>query len=217
MDVAASFKEEAAMSDQRDGPPSTNQHLAGQEEQVSDDPNQPGVEPTASAQASVERPSAAQQAAELAVDTLTAAEQQALPAAVVQTLDSPDHQKAAAEAVVGALPTETRQDLATTVLQNLDTPQQQRAAAEAVMGALPTEQREQIAEGVLGRPDRSTRRNLWYIVIWTMAAAIFVFGSMAFVLIYQGKAAEAPLALATTALGGVVGLVATSPGSGRSG
>jgi hypothetical protein len=49
-----------------------------------------------------------------------------------------------------------------------------------------------------------------------MTAAIFVFGSMAFVLIYQGKAAEAPLALATTALGGVVGLVATSPGSGRS-
>jgi hypothetical protein len=43
-----------------------------------------------------------------------------------------------------------------------------------------------------------------------------VFGAMAFLLIYQRKPAEAPLALATTALGGVVGLVATSPGSGRS-
>jgi len=40
---------------------------------------------------------------------------------------------------------------------------------------------------------------------------------MAFVLIYQKKAAEAPLALATTALGGIVGLVATSPGSRGSG
>jgi uncharacterized membrane protein YbhN (UPF0104 family) len=69
---------------------------------------------------------------------------------------------------------------------------------------------------VLGRPDQRTRQILWYIVAWTMAAAIFVFGAMAFVLIYQKKAAEAPLALATTALGGVVGLVATSPGSGRS-
>ena len=101
-------------------------------------------------------------------------------------------------------------------MQSLDTPEQKRAAAEGVVGALSTDQRQQLAESLLGRPDRKTRQNLWYIVIWTMAAAIFVFGSMAFVLIYQKKAAEAPLALATTALGGVVGLVATSPGSGRS-
>jgi hypothetical protein len=58
---------------------------------------------------------------------------------------------------------------------------------------------------------------LWYIVVGVMALAVFIFGSMAFVLLYQGKAAEAPLALATTALGGVVGLIATSPGSRRSG
>jgi hypothetical protein len=38
------------------------------------------------------------------------------------------------------------------------------------------------------------------------------FGTMAFALIYQ-KPAEAPRALAATALGGVVGLVATSPES----
>jgi hypothetical protein len=69
-----------------------------------------------------------------------------------------------------------------------------------------------LAEGVLGVPDRRTQQILWYIVVWTMVAAIFVFGTMAFVLIYQKKAAEAPLALATTALGGVVGLIATSPG-----
>jgi hypothetical protein len=128
----------------------------------------------------------------------------------------PEQQKAAVDGVVGAMTTEAKQDLAATVVQSLDTPEQQRAAAEGAVGALSTQQRQQLAENVLGRPDRETRQNLWYIVIWTMAAAIFVFGSMAFVLIYQKKAAEAPLALATTALGGVVGLVATSPGSGRS-
>jgi hypothetical protein len=122
----------------------------------------------------------------------------------------------AAEHAVGTLAPEEQQDLAATVVQSLDTPEQQRAAAEGAVGALTTQQRQQLAENVLGRPDRETRQNLWYVVIWTMAAAIFVFGSMAFVLIYQKKAAEAPLALATTALGGVVGLVATSLGSGRS-
>jgi hypothetical protein len=135
----------------------------------------------------------------------------------VQGLDTPEQQKAAAEGVVGALPTEAKQDLAATVVQSLDTPQQQRAAAEAVVGALPTEQRQQLAEGVLGIPDQRTQQNLWYIVIGVMGLAIFIFGSMAFVLLYQKKPAEAPLALATTALGGVVGLLATSPGSRRSG
>ena len=125
-------------------------------------------------------------------------------------------QENAARAVQMMTPTE-QQDLAAAVVRGLDTPEQQKTAAEGVVGALPVEQREQLAESVLGRPDRRTRQNLWYIVIWTLTAAIFVFGSMAFVLIYQKKAAEAPLALATTALGGVVGLVATSPGSQGSG
>jgi hypothetical protein len=48
-----------------------------------------------------------------------------------------------------------------------------------------------------------------------MVLAVFTFGSMAFVLIDQKKAAEAALALAATAPGLLVGLVATSPGSGR--
>lgn len=56
---------------------------------------------------------------------------------------------------------------------------------------------------------------LWYIVVSTLAAAVFVFGSMAFVPVYRKKAAEAPRALVTTALGGIVGLVATSPGRRR--
>jgi hypothetical protein len=125
-----------------------------------------------------------------------------------------DHAREAAELVQKLTPAE-QQHLAAAVVQSIDTPEQQRAAAEGVVRALPNEQREQLADSVLGRPDRVTRQHLWYIVVWPMAAAIFIFGTMAFVLMYQKKAAEAPLALATTALGGVVGLVATSPGSRR--
>ncbi|GAA5149290.1 hypothetical protein GCM10023321_12920 [Pseudonocardia eucalypti] len=110
-----------------------------------------------------------------------------------------------------------QQDLVATVVRNLDTPKQQKDAAVAAVNALATEQRAEVADGLLGTPDRKTRQTLWYIVVATLAAAIFIFGFMAFLLLYQGKAAEGPLALATTALGGVVGLVATSPGSGRSG
>jgi hypothetical protein len=140
------------------------------------------------------------------------------PTASAQALADalPPTTQIAAEQAVGTLTPAEQQDLAAAVVQTLDTPEQQRAAAEGVVAALPTEQRQQLAESVLGSPDQRTRQVLWYIVIWTMAAAIFVFGAMAFVLIYQRKPAEAPLALATTALGGVVGLVATSPGSGRS-
>jgi hypothetical protein len=206
------------MSDQGDESLSTNQPSHVREEPASQDPNRPDQEPTASAQALADAlPSTTQVAAEQAVGTLAPAEQQDLAAAVVQTLDTPEQQKAAGEGVVAALPTEAKQDLAATVVQSLDTPEQQRAAAEGVIEALPAQQRQQLAESVLGSPDQRTRQILWYIVIWTMAAAIFVFGAMAFVLIYQKKPAEAPLALATTALGGVVGLIATSPGSGRSG
>jgi hypothetical protein len=205
------------MSDHGDGTPSTNQPSDGQDQQVTEELDRPDVDATATARVIEEElSSAAPGTAERAVDTLTSAEQRELGAAMVHGLDTPEQQKAAAEGVVGALPNEAKQDLAATVVQSLDTPEQKRAAAEGAVGALSTEQRQDLAESLLGRPDRKTRQNLWYIVVWTMAAAIFVFGSMAFVLIYQKKAAEAPLALATTALGGVVGLVATSPGSGRS-
>jgi hypothetical protein len=129
--------------------------------------------------------------------------------------DTPAQQLAAAEGLVDALPDEAKQGLAATVVQGLPAAQQQ-AAAQGVLDALPDDQRTQLAETVLGSPDKNTRKVLWYVVVSTLAAAVFVFGSMAFVLVYQKKAAEAPLALATTALGGIVGLVATSPGS-RSG
>jgi len=137
-------------------------------------------------------------------------------ASVVRGLDTPEQQAAAAEGVIGAMPSEAKQDLAASVVRGLDTPEQQKAAAEGVMSAMPVKQRQEVAQSLLGRPDKTTRQVLWYMVVSTLVLAIFVFGTMAFVLIYQKKPAEAPLALATTALGGVVGLVATSPGSGSS-
>lgn len=159
-------------------------------------------------------PSEAQENVDLALRTLSPEERTAFAATVVQSLDTPDQQRAAAEGVVGALPNQAKQDLATTVVRSLDTLDQQRAAAESVVRSLPSAQREQVAQELgIGRPDQKTRQYLWMIVVCTMAAALFVFGSMAFVLIYQGKGAEAPLALATTALGALVGLIATSPGS----
>jgi hypothetical protein len=163
----------------------------------------------------VAAPTTAQGTADLAAQTLPPDEREALAATVVKSLDSPEQQQAAAEGVVGALPDEAKQNLAATVVKSLDSPEQQRAAAESALSALAPRQQAQVVESVLGSPDTKTRQRLWYIVVGTMAAAVFFFGSMAFVLIYQRKAAEGPLALATTALGALVGLVATSPGSRR--
>ncbi|MQS15991.1 hypothetical protein F7Q99_28005 [Streptomyces kaniharaensis] len=115
-----------------------------------------------------------------------------------------------------ALPDEEKASLVAALAQSIATPEQQQAVAEHVVRALPQEQQQRLTETVLGKPDKRTRQVLWYIVVWTMTSAVFVFGVLAFVLIYQNKHAEAPLALATTALGGVVGLVATSPGSNPS-
>ncbi|MBV9096058.1 MAG: hypothetical protein JO132_19660 [Streptosporangiaceae bacterium] len=126
-------------------------------------------------------------------------------------LGAPEQQ--AAEAMIGALPPDVKQDIAATVVQGLDTSAQKQQAAEAVIGALPPDVKQQVAETVLGSPDQRTRQILWYLVVSTLTIAVFVFGSMAFVLVYQKKAAEAPLALATAALGAIIGLVATSPGS----
>jgi hypothetical protein len=148
------------------------------------------------------------------MDALPDEAKQGLAATVVQGLPAAQ-QQAAAQGLMDALPDEAKQGLAATVVQGLPAAQQQ-AAAQGVLDALPNDQRTQLAETVLGSPDKNTRKVLWYVVVSTLAAAVFVFGSMAFVLVYQKKAAEAPLALATTALGGIVGLVATSPGS-RSG
>jgi hypothetical protein len=158
-------------------------------------------------------PEQQQAAAEAFVGTLHGDIRQNMAATAVKGLDTPQQKQAAAEAVLGTLPGDIRQNMAATAVKGLDTPQQQQAAAEAVLGALPDNVKQQVAESALGSPDQRTRQILWYLVVSTLTAAVFVFGSMAFVLVYQKKAAEAPLALATGALGAIVGLVATSPGS----
>jgi hypothetical protein len=151
-------------------------------------------------------------AAEVAVKALPDEAKQDLAAIVVQSMDTQANQTAAANGVVEALPDEAKQDLAATVVRSIDSPTQQRAAAEGAVRSLSDEQRRQIVSA-LGSPDRTTRQILWYIVVSAMVGAIFVFGVMMFILVQSGKPAEAPLALATTALGGLVGLIATSPGS----
>ena len=188
------------MTDPRNEPITTDRTL------LSTDRGQAGM---------VMAPTTAQATADLAAQTLPADEHEALAAMVVRSLDTPERQKAAAERVIGALPPAAMQDLPGTVVRSLDTPEQQNAAAKSALGALSTPQQAQVAESVLGSPDTKTRQRLWYMVVGTMALAVFFFGSLAFVLIYQKKAAEAPLALATTALGALVGLVATSPGATR--
>lgn len=129
-------------------------------------------------------------------------------AASVQGMN-PDDQKAAVKGIFDVL---SDDNLASSVVQGLNTPERQRN----VVSAMPDDQRQQLAS-TLGIPDKRTRQILWYVVVGTLALAVFLFGILAFVLILNGKSAEAPLALATTALGGVVGLVATSPGSSPSG
>jgi hypothetical protein len=127
--------------------------------------------------------------------------------------DTPEQKQAAPNPVIGSLPLDIRQTMPASLVQGLETPEQKQAAATAVIGSLPLDIQQQLANTVLGSPDRKTRQTLWYLVVSTLTAAVFVFGSMAFVLVYQKKAAEAPLALATAALGGIIGLIATSPGS----
>jgi hypothetical protein len=68
---------------------------------------------------------------------------------------------------------------------------------------------------MLGVPDPKTQRALWYIVIKTISAAIFLFGGLTLVSTLLGKSGEGTLVVATTALGGIVGLVATTPGVRR--
>ena len=194
--------------DQGDGLPSMSRS--------SDEETRPAPTDLAAVVQGLNTPEEQKAAAEGVIGAMSSDAKQGLAATVVQGLDTPEQQKAAAEGVIGAMSSDAKQGLAATVVQGLDTPEQQKAAAEGVMSAVPLKQRQQVAQSLLGSPDKRTRQTLWYMVVSTLIGAIFVFGTMAFVLIYQKKPAEAPLALATTALGGVVGLVATSPGSGSS-
>jgi cytochrome bd-type quinol oxidase subunit 1 len=129
-------------------------------------------------------------------------------------LDTDQQKQAAAVAAVEALPADSKQQLVTNVVQGLETAQQKQVATAAV-NALPQTDQEEVAATILGTPDRKTQQILWYVVVAMMGGAIFVFGILTFVLTLSGKNAEGVVALATTALGGVVGLVSTSSGGTR--
>jgi thioredoxin-like negative regulator of GroEL len=150
----------------------------------------------------------------------------------VATALPPEQQKATAQDIASALPSEAKQDLATTLGQSLRSPEQQKATAQDIASALPSEakqdfattfvkslnhpQQTQVLETVFGPLDNETGKKLLKVVIYTLTAVVFLFGAMAFMLLYQSKGAEAPLTLATTALGAIVGLIAISPGGRRS-
>ncbi|MDQ4021576.1 MAG: hypothetical protein M3257_08115, partial [Actinomycetota bacterium] len=125
-----------------------------------------------------------------------------------------DQQKQLAATTVETLSDDSKQELVGNVVQSLGTDQQKQLAATAV-DSLSQADKEDVAASILGIPDRKTQQMLWYIVIGMMGGAIFVFGILAFVLVLNDKSAEGVVALATTALGGVVGLVSTSPVSSR--
>lgn len=122
------------------------------------------------------------------------------------------------QAVEGVDDTAKRQ-LAATAVDHLS-PAQRQDVAEGIVATLPPRQQQQVVEyvtGPLSTPNAGTTNRLWIIVVSTLTLALFVFGTMAFVLVLRREPAEAPLALATTALGGIVGLVATTPGARRHG
>jgi hypothetical protein len=157
-----------------------------------------------------------QQRQDAAVAAVNALPQEATPAVmarVIGNMSNTDQQQQAATAAVNALPPEATPAVMARVIVNMSNTDQQQQAATAAVNALSPAGQQQVLSSVLGTPDAKTQRTLWYVVISTVSGAIFVFGVLTVVLIILGKNAEGALALATTALGGIVGLIATSPGA----
>ncbi len=145
------------------------------------------------------------------VEALSSEDKSEVVARLVGNLETPDQKKEAAVAAVGALSSAATPDAVAAMVGKLDSADQKRAAA-AALNMLPQDQQQQLASSVLGNPSPKVQGALWLIVIITISAAIFVFGVLSFVLVVSGKGAEGPLALAATALGGIVGLLASTPG-----
>ena len=159
--------------------------------------------------------------------------QQDLATSLGQSLESAERQKAAAQDIATGLPPQAQQDLATSLGQSLESPERQKAAAQDIATGLPPQaqqdlatsfvkslappQQTEVLETVFGPLDNETRKRILKVVIYTLTAVVFLFGAMTFMLLYQRKGADAPLTLATTALGAIVGLVAISPGGRRPG
>ena len=140
----------------------------------------------------------------------------ALMTSLGQGLGSPERKKAAILDVATALPAEQQMAAAQDIATALPPEAQQDLATSFVKSLDPTQQTE-VFETVFGPLDNETRKKILKVVIYTLTAVVFLFGVMTFMLLYQRKAADAPLTLATTALGAIVGLIAISPGGRRPG
>lgn len=78
---------------------------------------------------------------------------------------------------------------------------------EAIKGAKTEKDAEKIAKGLLPTPPQG----IWYLLLGGLFVLACAFGVLSFMLIADGKSAEALVGLATGALGGVLGLLAPSP------
>ncbi len=146
-----------------------------------------------------------------AISGLSMDAQEATVSTLFNQLDPPQK---AAQVVQGidSLQTPNLEEAVGAGLQRLQAPQLESATSTALSHLSPAAQQRVV--GGLGSPDAATNRWLWKCVVGSLVAVVIVFGVLTFVLIYQKKSAEATLALATTALGGIVGLI--SPGPSKS-
>jgi hypothetical protein len=137
-----------------------------------------------------------------AFSSLSANAQEATASEVFDRLDTPQKTVQVVQGM-DSLPAPKLEEAVGAALQRLPSPQLE-AAASTAMGQLPAAAQQRVIGG-LSTPDAATNRWLWKCVVGSLVAVIIIFGVLSFVLIYQGKHAEATLALATTALGGIVG------------
>jgi hypothetical protein len=148
----------------------------------------------------------------VAVGELPRAAQQQAASEVLAHLDFADRTDQVVQ-VMQSLPAASVGDAVEAGLASLQGPQLEATASNA-FDRLPATAQKRIASGVLEPPDEKTSNFLWKVVVCSLIAVVVIFGVLTFVLIYQKKSAEAPLALATTALGGIVGLLSPGPSKG---
>lgn len=147
-------------------------------------------------------------AARLMAD-LPAEDKQELAPALIQDMDAARKKRTATEVMAG-MPAGDKQDLTGVLTSGMNTDQKKNTLTQLAM-AVPAADRQDVVESVLGPPDTRTRNAIWLAVVYTLVGVIFVFGGISFVLILLKKgSAEVPLTLATTALGAVIGLVASN-------
>jgi hypothetical protein len=90
---------------------------------------------------------------------------------------------------------------------------EQRAMVRGALGGMDeTDRQAAMSPFALPAPtNQASLTTLWILILMLLGLAVFTFGTMTFVLVYQKKSAEGTLALATAALGAIVGLISPSP------